>query len=160
MFTHDPGDDAQHCFEIVRARPNHPLKMTVATRDYLGLWTHWWNGKTICCPGALGCEACEENVKRVWFGHFIARRHEDDRYVLSVWTQPCRKLIESKRRSETGLLGLRVMLARAGRRPTSPVIVTCGKFETGGREFEEKTLVKVLMRLYADNANEQNARFD
>lgn len=159
MFCNDPPESETRCYEICRARPRNPLRVCVLNTTYLGVFTHWWNDKTIACPGKPHCEACESNVKVVWFGHFIVRRLDDDKEVLAVFTQPCLKVVNSMWRDGIGLFGARLQFQRVGKRPTSPLYVTTGGHEDGEIETPMVILEKVLTRLYADNANKQSRQF-
>ncbi len=154
MRTDDhPPKAESYCYPIVRCRPRYPLCVTLLQREFSGLWTHYWNGKTVACTGAMYCEACKVYVKEIWAGYIIARRHSDDQKVICAITRPVFTEIDAMMDSKHELMGLRLRLIRVGRLATSPV-----KAECFGRDFDDEEVPKtvmeiIIMRLYADNAN-------
>lgn len=160
IFDQNPPDDAVQTFELCRCRPRQPLNFTIAQREVRGLWTHWFGGKTIGCCNTNACEACGENTKRTWTGHVIGRRHEDDRYIIAIFTKPVWLILRSKACEVDGLLALRVSLQRLTGRGNGPIYTQTAGRDKEITEYAPWKLEKVLMRLYADNANKRDLRLD
>lgn len=155
MFQNDPNDDCVQVFELWRPRLRHPLNFTACQRECRGIFTHWFGGKTIACCRTANCEACKENTKSTWTGHIIGQRHEDDKFGIAIFTKPCWQVLKQKRCEREGLLGLRIQLVRMGGRENGPIATNVGGRSTEGTEYAPWRLEKVLMRLYADNANKR-----
>jgi len=121
-----------------------------------GIWTHYWNNKTIACLGPAPCEACDAHVKATWAGYMIAQQHEDDKKVICALTRPVKTELDEFLDSKHELFGLRVRIIRVGRKPTSPV-----KIEIFGRDLMHDLIpcsvaLHIMHRLYAENANKKS----
>lgn len=160
IFDQEPSDAYTICYEICRPRPLSPLNVTIAQREYRGVWTHWFGGKTIACTRLPECPACNENCKCTWAGHIIGRRHEDDKYVLVVFTKPSLQRMNEGRQEGTGYLGLRVRFTRLGRKQTGPVSVYTAGHDRSIEEHAMSVTEKICLRLYADNANKREVKLD
>ena len=135
MFVHHPETDTLYCFPIVRPRPRNPLSFTIVTREWRGLNTHWFGGKTVgCCQPAM-CEACEVNVKKTWQGHLLGVRHEDDQLILVIFTGPVVAFLKGISRPKAQLVGAAVRLTRMGGRNTGPI---CRSTRCQGRGRAER----------------------
>lgn len=155
QFHNNPPTDEMYCFPIVRPRHRHPICFTVATEALRGCYTHWYGGKTIACSAPMLCDQCEVNVKKVWAGHVLAYRHDDDQLVMVVFTLPVKEFFDGHQDKFGNLMGVSCRLVRMGGRETGPVAaVYLGRDEN---RVEQKMCVleRVLNRLYADNANKQ-----
>lgn len=155
QFDHNPPPADSHCYPIVRCRPKQPIRATLLQRQISGVWTHFWNGKTIACPGAEECEACKQGVKDIWCGYIIAMRHDDDKKVMLALTRACKTDLDDFLDSSHKLAGLRVRIIRVGVRPTSPI-----KIEVFGRDLmhdmiETSVTMHIMSRLYLGNANKK-----
>lgn len=159
-FCNDPRGDSVQVFELCRVRLREPLNFTAVQREVRGLYTHWYGGKTIACCRTANCEACGENVKSTWAGHIIGRRHCDDKYVIVIFTKPVYEVLKKKKCEQNGLLALRVSLVRMGGRENGPIAVQTGGHDKEVMEYADWRLEKVLMRLYADNANKRDFKLD
>lgn len=153
VFENHPAAADSYCFPIVRPAPKNPVALTVAVKQFRGLYTHWFGGKTIGCSHPGTCDACEHNVKRVWAGHLIGRRHSDDRYVLATFTSPCVAFFRQHERPHEDIFGMRMSFFRVGDRITSPIGCRIHGWDPNECAFGMNVLEKVLIRLYADNAN-------
>lgn len=151
-FDNDPLHADPHCYPIVRCRPKQPLRITLLQVSFRGVWTHYWNDKTIVCGGDENCDACKQNLKLAWIGHILARRHQDDRTVLCPVTRPVASDLKQHKREEHGLLGLRVCLSRVGRRTTSPIATQVFGRDMAVDEIPVMVTERIMMRLYSENA--------
>lgn len=157
-YDQNPTTDDSHCVPIVRPRLRHPISFSVANHDFRGLYTHWFGGSTIGCSSPATCEACEHNVKRVWIGHMLAYTLEDDRLVLISFTSPSVKIIRRYTRERNGIFGLKLRMVRMGGRETGPVGVSFLGHDDDRDRVTMSALEKILLRLYADNANRREVR--
>lgn len=154
-FDHSPPKADSHCYPIVRCRPTQPIKATLLQRSISGIWTHYWNGRTIACVDSPKCEACDKGIKDIWCGYIIARRHDDDKKVMLAVTRAVKTELDPFLDGPHRLHGLRVKLIRVGHRKTSPI-----KIEIFGRDLMDEVIetsvtIHIMNRLYADNANKK-----
>jgi len=120
-----------------------------------GLWTHFWNGKTIACSGDELCDACTANVKDVWAGYIIATALETDLTVLCAVTRPVKTDLDKYKDEEHGLFGLSVGLQRVGHRKTSPIAVKVGHRNLMHEKIDGRVTRNIILRLFADNAGKK-----
>lgn len=154
-FDNSPPAADSHNYPIVRCKPRNPIRATLLQRSISGLWTHYWNKRTIACTGEKQCKACKEGIKDIWVGYILARRHEDDKKVLLAVTRPIKTELDEFLDSPQRLFGLRCRFIRVGKRDTSPI-----KVEVFGRDLmneviETSITLHIMMRLFADNANKK-----
>lgn len=154
-FDDDPVTEEMYCFPIIRPRNRKPISFTVATSSLRGCYTHWYGGKTVACCQPAMCDPCEKNVKRVWQGHLLGYRHEDDQLCMIVFTLPVKEFFKGHARDDGGIFAMSCRLVRMGGRETGPVACVYLGFDEHRSIIKMSVLEKVITRLYADNANKQ-----
>lgn len=124
MFSCDiPEESNGHrILPIMRTRPRKPLRVVLLARRWVGVWTHFWNGSKMICR-RNGCEACDSNWRPQWEGFIPVSSDMGSELALFAFTPMVTATLDSYRRSETGVLGMRCLFTRAGGRQNSPLQV-------------------------------------
>jgi len=58
--------------DIVWPRLSRPVSLLCLSRSWIGLWSHWMDGRSHPCLSPLGCPGCEhERGKRHWTAYLV-----------------------------------------------------------------------------------------
>lgn len=154
-FDNSPPPADSHLYPIMRCAPRRPLKVVLLQKEISGVWTHYWNGKTIACAGLDYCDACKQGVKEIWAGYILAKTLDEDKTVMCAVTRPVKTSLDKYWGEKFGLFGLMIGLMRVGSRATSPIAVKVGARNVMHDEIDSKVTRRIILRLFADNANKK-----
>ena len=152
MFREEPRERSSMAMPIVRARPNKPIKCVIACRQWVGVETHYSNGRTVMCPGMNTCTVCRIGSIPRWQGYLFVKLSECGNNALIQITPNVLDKLDQVRHPIRGLLGLRCIFSRAGQRINGPLVVyTYGRDETT-TELQKRHLEQCLLRILEANA--------
>ncbi|GAG70674.1 unnamed protein product [marine sediment metagenome] len=122
MFHEDaPASEITKPLPLIRPKAEKPLNTIILAKRWVGLYTHWWGGKTVRCPDT-GCRACDRNIARIWKGFIpVCDAFMMSSVALLQFTGRCTVTLNENKRDPGGLLGSRVLWTRIGKAINSPL---------------------------------------
>ncbi|GAG62728.1 unnamed protein product [marine sediment metagenome] len=108
MFHEDaPASEITKPLPLIRPKAEKPLNTIILAKRWVGLYTHWWGGKTVRCPDT-GCRACDRNIARIWKGFIpVCDAFMMSSVALLQFTGRCTVTLNENKRDPGGLLGSR-----------------------------------------------------
>lgn len=121
LYKMPPAEDLKQPLQVIRPKAEKPLNTILLSESWVGIYTHWWGGKTIRCPDDV-CRACDRNVPRMWKGFIpVSDGVNRDSKALLQFTGRCVSKLSEHVRDPGGLLGARVLWTRIGKAVNSPL---------------------------------------
>jgi hypothetical protein len=121
--TRPDRGDALAPITIVRTKPGPPNAMIVTSHAVLGVYTHYWKGRTKPCDGPA-CPACEAMMGARWYGYLAVWHPKSNAIGLLEITPSTTTALDAYEESHGTLRGAKVTTSRANRKINSRLILT------------------------------------
>jgi hypothetical protein len=116
-----PATDMVKPLPLIRPQAEKPLNTILMAEGWVGVFTHWWGGKTVL-HDETECRACDRNIAKLWKGFIpVCDAFQRDRIALLQFTGRCCVTLLDHKRESGGLLGARVLWTRVGKQKNSPL---------------------------------------
>lgn len=155
QFVDEPQEVVHKPMAIVVCKPTQRVDCIILVRRLAGVQTHWFGGHTIACCGTDNCPACQANYAPVWKGFFVAFGMMSGDKALVMVTEGAYEALGQHVQHKNGLLGLRVVITRQGRRVNSPMCLGTFGRVPDYPEYPQAALFQMVSRIFAANAIEQ-----
>jgi hypothetical protein len=143
----DP-DDQPTPVRLIRVGPKQPLEIVITAEQVLGVYTHWYTGRTVPCTRPT-CDACQLGNEPRWHGYVSAISCRTGEHAIVELTATATPIFERWRQSHSTIRGAKATLARLGKRPNGRVIVKLDADDVPGRILPEQLdLQRLLTRVW------------
>lgn len=158
MKFHDTiEDDPIPALPILVAKHDKNIQAILICQSWKGVKTHWYGGHTIACSEDENCPACDVGQQWVKKYYIAATSARHQNVVILMITPTAAAQVFHHRREGVGLLGMEIVLGRAAKRNTSPMTARSINYHPGTPDFGTKRLERVVLRIFAANANLKTA---
>lgn len=150
---------ATRCMTVVRVRPGQKLLVSHLCAEIVGLYTHWFGGKTVPCD-LNHCKACDRNVPRLWKGFFPFQLVVDpSKCGLLCITPLAVRHLQEFQSEHNGYLGLRVEYSRKGTLINSPMACDVVGKAQPSREFTVERVEGIVRAIMGEKPYGKGVEF-
>lgn len=135
---------------VIRCKANEDLKVVHLSTEWVGINTHYSNGRTVACLGEERCDICKQFVP-VWKGYSVVRSFAGDAKALFQFTPNVVDTMQRGFGGERDLAGLIALYKRAGRRKNSPLTCQTFGYTEIERPFTFDMTKELVFRLFKLN---------
>lgn len=150
-------------WDLVRTPASGALSLVCLSRDFSGVFTHWWGGRTIPCRKS-GCPAHDAGHSARWHGYLLCEVSPGAKRVLFEFTDQAAATFAELRKEHGTLRGLCFRASRSRARANGRVIITAVKhLGSGARltpEVPVRSVLSVIWGLTPDAQDDQDGTGD
>lgn len=128
-----PETDRRPFYPIWSPTPDRDVSAVITSQDVIGVWTHWYEGRTHPCRGSRRrCEGCGLGYRRQWKGYLAGHDFNRGRSGLIEVTQEAFLRTPGLTLRKGKLRGCVIRLRRAGASRQARVVAALTEW-TGDR---------------------------
>lgn len=122
-WTPRPSEhDVTAHLSLHRVTPNKPTLAVILSPDVIGLYTHYWRGRSVPCQ-PFGCPACEAHQRPRWYGYLGIWNPNNGSIAVLELTPPAIAPIDAWLKRHPSLRAAQIIAKRANKRPNSRLVV-------------------------------------
>jgi len=143
----DP-DDVGWPWRISRTPPIGKYKIILVSSDFLGVYTHYRNGRTIGHKRSR-CEACKEGNRKRWTGYILALEHPTPRQILFEFPAGACESLALLQEQIGSLRGAQIVCSREKGKPNGSIIVEYrGRSTNADLLPDDEPIIPILFRIW------------
>lgn len=146
----NPPTDALDTPKVLRVQPGSPLRVWLLCKNYVGCNTHWYGGHTVACPMNRDCKACNAGLMPEWGGFIFVSGWQGGKVAMLALTPVVAANLTLMVLNKSGLLGMKVTLARKTKAANSNILTTFHGFDPEAEEQPVNRLVARVRVLFKD----------
>lgn len=114
MFDNQPPTDHKKAFQILRVAAASRVDVTIISREFRGVGTHWTGKENKVCDRPNPCKLCDRGEQRRWNGYIAVQSETTQTRAILHFTPPVAEYLKAYSHRPPFLLGLEVTIQRCG----------------------------------------------
>ena len=140
-------------YQIVKVLPGKPVKFVSQSKQWEDVYTHWYGGHSIKCPGPDNCSLCKTRHDVTWKAYLLGTAPTGGVTAIFQLTPLAASTLIEWADLPRGLLGAIIVLKREGTRDNGPLTSELRGWcdHVSERSYPRlERVVKVLYKQYGD----------